>query len=327
LAIYIAITDDDLRGLLPAWGVPGLQAAMGLPAGSINTNVALEFVDGTRAFLRYSTVRSEADLAFEAEILAALESAGLRGPRLHLPRGGGHSVAWGGGRVSLFHWLEGVELARKNVQPAHLRTLGALLARVHAALSRVTVARANPYGAETVAGWLRQLEQEAHPGLEGLPGMLLQAQSEAAALLAHATGVPTGTIHADLFLDNVKWLSADAPVPFDYEMACTAPLVQDLAIALDAWCFEGEYLRPLAQALLEGYGSVRPLGPEELALLYPAALCGAVRFTTSRIRDFHLSPLSDARLLHKDYRTWLARVRALQAMGPGGFRRWLEGRD
>ena len=327
MAIYIAITDDDLRGLLPAWDVPALQAAMGLPAGSINTNVALEFVDGTRAFLRFTTVRSESDLAFEASVLEALEVAGIPGPRLYLPRGGGHSVEWGGGRVSLFHWLEGVELARKNVQPAHLRTLGAALARIHAALDQVPGVRANPYGEETVAGWLRQLEGESHPGLEGLPAFLLEAQAEAKHALARATGVYAGTIHADLFLDNVKWLSPEAPVPFDYEMACTAPRILDVAIALDAWCFEGEFLRPLAQALLEGYGSVRPLGPGELELLHPAATCAAVRFTTSRIRDFHLSPLSDARLLHKDYRTWLARVRALRAMGPGGFRRWLEGRD
>ena len=120
---------------------------------------------------------------------------------------------------------------------------------------------------------------------------------------------------------------ADGPVAFEYEMACTAPRVLDLAITLDAWCFEVEYQRPLAQALLEGYGSVRPLESGELEQLYPAALFAAVRYTASRIRDFHLSPLSGDRLLHKDYRTWLARVRALRALGPAGFRRWLSARD
>ncbi|MBM4381110.1 MAG: phosphotransferase, partial [Deltaproteobacteria bacterium] len=117
------------------------------------------------------------------------------------------------------------------------------------------------------------------------------------------------------------------PVLFDFEMACTAPLVQDLAITLDAWCFDGEFRRPLAQALLEGYASVRPLTGAERPLLHAACLMGAVRYTTSRIRDFHLAPFGRDRLLHKDYRTWLARVHALRALGPQGFDRWLEGRD
>jgi homoserine kinase type II len=327
VAIYVAITDDDLRGLLPAWDVPALQAAMGIPAGSINTNLALEFVDGSRAFLRHTTVRSEADLGFEAEALEALRTAGVPGPVLHRPREGGHSVAWGDGRISLFQWLDGTELSHRGVQPAHLRTLGAALARVHAALGRMASVRANPYGPDVVAGWLAQLEAEAHPGLEGLPSFLRAAQAEAGAAMARSAGLPVGTIHGDVFLDNVKWLEPDRPVLFDFVMACTAPLVQDLGITLDAWCFDGEFHRPLAQALLEGYTSVRPLAAQERALLYAACLCGAVRFTTSRIRDFHLAPLGEDRLLPKDYRTWLARVHALRALGPQGFDRWLEGRD
>lgn len=328
MAIFIAITDDDLRALLPAWEAPGLQAALGIPAGSINTNLALEFVDGSRGFLRYTTVRSEADLAFEAEILGALEQAGLQGPRLQATRSGGKWVKWGDGFLSLFHWMEGVELTHRTVQPHHLRTLGAALARVHAALGRVTASRPNPYGPEVVAGWLRQLEAEAHPGLEGLPAFLLAAQSEAQEVMSRASNLPAGTIHADVFLDNVKWNGPDQPGLFDFEMACTAPLVQDLAITLDAWCFDGgEYQRPLAQALLQGYGSVRRLSGEERQVLHGACLHGAIRFTTSRIRDFHLSALTPDRLQHKDYRTWLARVRALRAMGQAGFDRWLEGRD
>jgi homoserine kinase type II len=75
----------------------------------------------------------------------------------------------------------------------------------------------------------------------------------------------------------------------------------------------------LCRALLRGYQDVRKLSAGERARLHLQALFGAVRYTASRIRDFHLSPLPPERLFRKDFRTYLARMRALDAMGPSGF--------
>ena len=44
-----------------------------------------------------------------------------------------------------------------------------------------------------------------------------------------------------------------------------------------------------------------------------------MRYTASRLRDFHLSELPPERLFRKDYRTYLARVTALEQLGPEGF--------
>jgi homoserine kinase type II len=324
LAIYIAITDDDLRSILHAWDVPPLQAALGIPEGSINTNVALEFKDGSRAFLRLTMVRDEAALNYEAALLEALAGSGVEAARLRRTRSGAVSVPWGGGFVSLFDWIDGVEVARKALESARLRSLGGALARMHGALDGITTPRPNAYDTHVVAGWLEELRREDHPGLEGLADFLLEAQETArGCLVRHGSSLPAGPIHADLFMDNVKWPTPDAPVLFDFEMACHSPRVLDVAITLDAWCFDGEFQQPLARAFVEGYESVRPLTAEEWDALHGAALCGAIRFTTSRIRDFHLSMLPPDRLAKKDYRTWLARVNALRSMGKDRFREWL----
>jgi homoserine kinase type II len=324
MAIYIAITDDDLRSILPAWDLPPVQAAMGIPEGSINTNVALEFVDGSRAFLRLTMVRDEAALSYEASLLEALASGGVRAARLRRTRSGAVCVPWGGGFVSLFEWIDGIELTRKSLDPSRVRVLGGALARMHGALDGITAPRPNAYDTEVVAGWLEALRREEHPGLEGLADFLLEAQDHArGCLVRHGSSLPSGPIHADLFMDNVKWATPDAPVLFDFEMACQSPRVLDVAITLDAWCFDGEFQQPLARAFVAGYESVRPLSSEEWDALHGAAVCGAVRFTTSRIRDFHLSMLPPDRLVRKDYRTWLARVNALRAMGKERFREWI----
>jgi homoserine kinase type II len=131
---------------------------------------------------------------------------------------------------------------------------------------------------------------------------------------------PRGVIHADLFMDNVKWLGERVGAFFDYEMACRDAYGLDVAVTLNAWCFEEGYRTELCPAFIRGYQDARPLSEVERESLFGHALFGAVRFTASRIRDYHLSPLPPERLVRKDFRTYLARTRALREMGPSGFR-------
>ena len=70
---------------------------------------------------------------------------------------------------------------------------------------------------------------------------------------------PRGVIHADLFMDNVKWIGNRVSAFFDFEMACRAPYALDLAITLNAWCFEGDYDLDKCRALLRAYRAERPM--------------------------------------------------------------------
>ena len=135
--------------------------------------------------------------------------------------------------------------------------------------------------------------------------------------------LPRGPIHADLFMDNVKWVGDRISAFFDFEMACRDAFALDVAITLNAWCFDGSYRPELCRALLSGYQGGRKIAGGEAEALYFQVLFGAVRYCASRIRDFHLSPLPPERLARKDYRTYLARARQLHQMQPAGFRQLL----
>jgi homoserine kinase type II len=107
-------------------------------------------------------------------------------------------------------------------------------------------------------------------------------------------------------------------------MACKDTYGLDVAITLNAWCFDNGVYRPeLCKPFIRGYQDARPLPAVERDNFFGHALFGAVRYTASRIRDFHLSPLPPEQLTRKDFRTYLARARALDAMGPKGFRDFL----
>ena len=318
MAIHTLLTDTTLQTVAQTWALGPLLGAEPLAKGGMATNYRLRTRQGL-FFLRHTTTRDAEDLAFEAALLSHLHLHHLAVPTLLPTAGGAPWLEVQGGRVSLFGWLAGEEVPKAALTPAHLEALGALLGRVHRATESFAAERPNPYGLPVVRTWLEALvehpEEALRTGAREMLGVLGEVEAHPPEL------EPLGVIHGDLFPDNVKWLGERLSALLDFEMACHAPYGLDLAITLDAWCFDAGAWRPeLAQALLRGYGQEHPLPEQMRRALYAHARFAAVRFATSRIRDYYLSPLPPDRLVRKDWRTWLARARTLQSMGEEGFR-------
>ena len=95
-------------------------------------------------------------------------------------------------------------------------------------------------------------------------------------------------IHADLFPDNVFFRGETVSGLIDFYFACTDFLAYDLAICLNAWCFEtdGSFNVTKARALLAQYRAGRPLAPAEIAALPLLARGSALRFLLTRLYDW-----------------------------------------
>jgi homoserine kinase type II len=317
MALYTTLDAAAFAQLSEAYGLGTVREFAGIPQGSINSNYRLVTGSG-RYFVRHTTVRSAEDLRFEAGLLALLNESHFPAPRLVSTREGAPFLEFQGGRVSVFLWLAGEELTRAQLTPEHLEGLGMELGKLHRITLSFSGTRDNPYGPEVVRGWLEGLRQHPDSELGTIARELTRSLERAEAA---RTGLePRGIIHADLFLDNVKWLGERVSAFFDFEMACRDTFSLDVAITLNAWCFDGTYQPELCRALLRGYQVERALVPVERENLFGHALFGAVRYTASRIRDFHLSGLPPEKLAPKDFRTYLARARALVEMGPEGLR-------
>ena len=100
--------------------------------------------------------------------------------------------------------------------------------------------------------------------------------------------MPEGVIHADLFPDNVFFLGDRLSGFIDFYFACTDILAYDVAVCLNAWCFEKDFSFNLTKgaAFLRGYNSVRPLSTAEIEALPVLVRGAAVRFMLTRIYDW-----------------------------------------
>ena len=317
MAVYVPLERREIDAVAEVFGLGGVVEWRGIPQGSINTNYRLE-TQGGLFFLRHTSVRAASELEFEAALLSHLHESRFPAPTLVWTVDGRPFWSAFGGRISLFEWLTGDELSRADLDAEHARAVGRELGKLHRVTNSFSGDRSNPYGGPIVRSWVEELLAHQDGEIRAVSRELGEALAAAEPL---GELIPRGVIHGDLFMDNVKWIGDRISAFFDFEMACRDALVLDLAIALNAWCFDsGRYVADLSRPLLAGYQDERILGASERDALYRAALFGAVRFTASRIRDFHLSGVPADRLAPKDFRTYLARVRLLRAMGPAGFR-------
>jgi homoserine kinase type II len=100
--------------------------------------------------------------------------------------------------------------------------------------------------------------------------------------------LPQGVIHADLFPDNVFFLGDELSGIIDFTFACNDTLAYDVAICLNAWCFEADHAFNVtkARAFLSAYGRERKLSEAEEAALPLLARGSALRFLLTRLVDW-----------------------------------------
>jgi homoserine kinase type II len=186
--------------------------------------------------------------------------------------------------------------------------LGAALAALHVAGLDYPVTRCNALGPD---GWRPLLERSRGRADEvqtGLADELDQALN--GILAAWPAGLPVGHIHADLFPDNVFFLDGKLSGLIDFYFAATDLLAYDLAVCLNAWCFEPDFSFNVtkARAMLREYSEKRPLSDPERAALPVLCQGAAIRFLLTRLYDWLNTP-PGALVTRKDPLEYLRRLR------------------
>jgi homoserine kinase type II len=246
------------------------------------------------------------DLPFFLGLMQHLSDRGINCP-LPVRRRDGETIGRLAGRpAALVTFLEGVWMRRPTVE--HCREVGAALAAMHLAGCDFSLRRAN---ALSVSGWRPLWERARSRADEVAPGLVEEAEADLALLEAGwPQDLPIGVIHADLFPDNVFFLGKRLSGLIDFYFACTDILAYDVAICLNAWCFEKDNSFNLTKgmALLDGYTAVRPLSGREAEMLPVQAHGSALRFMLTRLYDWLNTP-EGSLVVKKDPLEYLRRMR------------------
>ncbi|HZD25566.1 MAG TPA: homoserine kinase [Alphaproteobacteria bacterium] len=317
MAVYTDVDDDELEAFVAEYDIGEVVACKGIAEGVENSNFLLQTDRGSFILTIYERRVNPDDLPFFIALLDHLSARGIPCPPPVHGRDGRALRQLKGKPAAIVTFLKGVWLRRPG--PEHCAELGAALARMHEAGTEFPLRRENDL---SVGGWRALIEATAARADEVTPGLADEIAGQFEALTAAwPAALPTGVIHADLFPDNVFFLSDRLSGLIDFYFACTDALAYDIAICLNAWCFErdNEFNITKARRLLQAYGAVRPLKPAEREALPVLARGAALRFLLTRLYDW-LYQVDGALVKPKDPLEYLQKLRFHSRVeGPGAY--------
>lgn len=306
MAVYTDINENDLRQFLSQYDVGEMTSYKGIAEGVENSNFLLHTDKDPLILTLYEKRVDKNDLPFFLGLKQHLFAKGLSCP-LPLPRKDGALLGELSDRpAALISFLEGTWLRQPEAK--HCREVGVALAQMHLAGEGFELTRKN---ALSVKGWKELWAKSKDRADEVASGLQEEVQADLDYLAANwPKDLPWGVIHADLFQDNVFFLGDQLSGLIDFYFACNDFLVYDVAICLNAWCFEkdGSYNVSKGTALLKGYQSVRELSQEEIAALPILAHGSALRFFLTRLYDWLTTP-EGALVVKKDPIEYLRKMR------------------
>lgn len=284
MAVYTDVTDEALEAFLTEYDIGELASFKGIAEGVENSNFLLSTDQDQFILTLYEKRVNPADLPYFLGLMEHLSAGGLNCP-LPIKRRDGELLGELAGRpAAVISFLNGVSVRRPSVE--HCGQLGAAMAKLHAASDGFSISRTNSL---TVSDWrpLFNLSKERANTVQD--GLEQEIEAELAFLEDQWPGhLPKGIIHADLFPDNVFFLKGELSGIIDFYFACNDMLAYDLAICLNAWCFEADasFNVTKARAMLKGYESVRPLSDAEHNALPLLCRGAALRFLLTRLYDW-----------------------------------------
>ena len=304
MAVYTEVSDDELEAFLAEYDIGEPESFKGIAEGVENSNYLLTTTKGPYFLTLYEKRVDPKDLPFFLGLMDHLAARGINCPRPIHGRDGKALRTLAGRPAAITTFLQGLWPRRMTLEPlrrrsarrwppctwpaATSRSSGPMRCRSRAG-GRCSTARAITSTRRSRPSWRPRSISSRPTG---------------------PTGLPSGVIHADLFHDNVLFLHDRLSGLIDFYFACNDAFAYDVAICLNAWCFEPDKssTSPRAAPLLQGYESVRPLGADERKVLPLLARGAALRFLLTRLYDWVHTP-PDALVKRKDPLEYLAKLR------------------
>ncbi len=288
MAVYTDVTAEDLIRFLADYDLGELLAYKGIAEGVENSNFLVHTARGNFILTLYEKRVAAGDLPFFLALMEHLASRGITCPQPVKNKKDGVLGKIAGRPAAIVTFLDGMWIRRPSA--SNCAAVGEALAKLHLAGASFAKKRTN---ALSVGSWRALFEQAKDRGDAVKPGLCASIEKELAKLeKAWPRALPQGVIHADLFPDNVFFLGEKLSGLIDFYFACTDTLAYDVAICLNAWCFESDhsYNVTKGRALLKSYVKSRALDAAEKESLPLLARGAALRFLLTRLVDWLAVP-------------------------------------
>ncbi len=276
MAVFTLLTKYQIENFLSEAELTDLASFEGILQGVDNTNYKIEMTSGKKYILTVFENRiNPDDIPYFIGFMKHLSDNGVTCPfPIHLGEINSKPAA-------IFSFLDGNDVKQNDITLPLCHELGILLGRMHILGQDFQMTRENSMSIDAWEFRLNRVGDKAYDFLDELQFLRNHWPAD----------LPKGTVHADLFPDNVFIHDGHIYGIIDFYFSATDFLAYDLAIVMNAWCFDtdNKFNPDKWNALLSGYQSIRLLTQDEKDTYHILSRGAAMRFLSSRLHDlvFH----------------------------------------
>ena len=312
MAVYTQISIDELNLFLSKYNIDNINEFSGIKGGTSNSNYLLT-ADNKKFILTIFEERTnQEDLPFYFDLMNHLNAHDIKCPEVIKDKQGNFSNSIKQKHAVITTFLTGSSL--EKIKPIHCSNLGLTIAKMHNASEKLNIKRENELGfdklgiiIEKLKTYKKHIDDEKLKFIEDEFLFLSREISK---------DLPSGIIHADLFPDNIFFEENNLTGIIDFYFSCNDFYAYEIAICLNAWCFEdsnNEFNPTKAKYLLGSYNQERKFSNEEVEALPLLARASALRYLLTRLLDFYSHEDSDL-ILKKDPNEYISKLRFHQSV-------------
>ena len=312
MAVYTQISIDELNVFLSKYNIDNINEFSGIKGGTSNSNYLLT-ADNKKFILTIFEERTnQENLPFYFDLMNHLNAHDIKCPEVIKDKQGNFSNSIKQKHAVITSFLTGSSL--EKIKPIHCSNLGLTIAKMHNASEKLNLKRENELGfdklgiiIEKLKTYKKHIDDEKLKFIEDEFLFLSREISK---------DLPSGIIHADLFPDNIFFEENNLTGIIDFYFSCNDFYAYEIAICLNAWCFEdsnNEFNPTKAKYLLGSYNQERKFSNEEVEALPLLARASALRYLLTRLLDFYSHEDSDL-ILKKDPNEYISKLRFHQSV-------------
>ena len=287
MAVYTKLSESELKDFFSNYNLGKVLNYKGIQEGIENTNYSILTEKGKFILTLYEKRVDEKDLPFFIGLMRNLFDKNFPSPEPIINKNGNYINKIVDKKAAVISFLEGQ--AKKVLTANDCFQVGIYTAKLHAITKTLTGKRENKLSLNSWSYIYNKIEKDCSKIHKNLPGIIEKNLNEIEK--NWPKDIPSGIIHADLFPDNIFFKNNKLSGIIDYYFSCYDFYAFEIAICLNALCFEGKnenlsFNVTKAKKFIDGYSSLRKLSEEEKKSLKVLCQGAAIRFLLTRVFDY-----------------------------------------
>ena len=283
MAIYTKVDTHEAKSILKNYNLGELKKIQGIKKGIENTNYLLITTTGKFILTLFEKRVQAKELPFFMNLMLGLNDRKILCPKPIKNKNKKTLFQIKNRQAAICSFVYGKE--KNSHTLSECRSIGKNIAKLHMVGKKIKLHRANNLSIKSWIALNQSIKTKANKKIPNIYSfintLLLDLQKK------WPSQLPTGIIHGDLFPDNIFFNKKKFAGFIDFYFSCSDFLIYDIAICINAMCFDKKikFNKLKANALLKGYSSQRKISKKEFTALPQLLLGASIRFFLTRLHD------------------------------------------